>query len=102
MTRPQATTQNTITLTNTVQFQGGSRLVSEKPFHFFYICYGPDFSHTPVQIANKNVVQLTSSSLPVFFTAWQMRQDSPPIRVAKWIGNASELTSGQDIDVTVR
>ena len=93
--------QNTITYTDMVQIQGGSRLISEQPFHFFRFSYGPEFNAGAVELANKNVVRLASSSQQVFFTAWQMKQKGPPIRVATWIGNVSQLTSGQNIKVTV-
>lgn len=93
--------QPVISHTNTVQIEGGSRLVSQSPFHFFRISYGPAFDAGEVELANRNVTQIATSEEQVFFIAWQITQGGPPREVAKWIGNASQLTSGQVIDVTL-
>jgi len=90
-----------ITLSNTVQIEDGSRLISEQPFHFFRISYGPAFDEGEVELGNRNLTQLSTSAEKVFFIAWQMTRGGPR-EVAKWIGNASILMSGQDIDVTLR
>lgn len=99
MAKVEATAQNTITHTNVVQIEGGSRLISERPFHLFRISYGPQFDAGEVELANRNIIQVPASEEQVFFIAWQMTRQGP-VEVAKWMGNASVLTSGEVLDVT--